>query len=95
MKHIIGLLVIFVTLAACGAVATAQQPKKVPLLGYLSTGDAARDSARAQAIRLALRERGHIEGQNIAIEYRHAEGKLDRLPELQPSWCVSRSISSW
>jgi putative tryptophan/tyrosine transport system substrate-binding protein len=62
--------------------AEAQQPKKVPRIGYLSTGDAARDSARAQAIRLALRERGHIEGQNIAIEYRHAEGKLDRLPEL-------------
>ena len=36
----------------------------------------------SEAIRLALRERGHIEGQNIAIEYRHAEGKLDRLPEL-------------
>ena len=41
-----------------------------------------RESARAEAIRLALRERGYIEGQNIAIEYRYAEGKLDRLPEL-------------
>ena len=41
-----------------------------------------RESARAEAIRLALRERGHIEGQNIATEYRYAEGKLDRLPEL-------------
>ena len=42
----------------------------------------ASESARAEAIRLALRERGYIEGQNIAIEYRYAEGKLDRLPEL-------------
>jgi putative ABC transport system substrate-binding protein len=82
MKHIIGLLVIFVTLAACVAVAQAQQPKKVPLLGYLWGGDAASDSARSEAIRLALRERGYIEGQNIANEYRYAEGKVDRFPEL-------------
>ena len=40
------------------------------------------DSPRAEGIRLALRERGYIEGQNIATEYRYAEGKLDRLPEL-------------
>ena len=44
--------------------------------------DPASESARAEAIRLALRERGYIEGQNIAIEYRYAEGKLDRVPEL-------------
>jgi ABC-type uncharacterized transport system substrate-binding protein len=59
----------------------AQQPKKVPLIGYLSNGDAASDS-RAEGIRLALRERGYIEGQNIAIEYRYTQGKRDRLPEL-------------
>ena len=41
-----------------------------------------RDSPRAEAIRLALRELGYIEGQNIAIEYRYAEGKRDRDPEL-------------
>ena len=41
-----------------------------------------RDSTRSEAIRLALRERGYIEGQNIAIEYRYAEGKSDRFPEL-------------
>ncbi len=62
--------------------ASAQQPKKVPRLGYLSGGDAASESARTEAIRLALRERGHIEGQNIATEYRYAEGKNDRYPEL-------------
>jgi ABC-type uncharacterized transport system substrate-binding protein len=60
----------------------AQQPKKVYRIGYLSPVDAASDSARAEAIRVALRERGHIEGQNIATEYRYAEGKLDRIPEL-------------
>jgi putative ABC transport system substrate-binding protein len=82
MKHIIRLLVIFVTLAACGVVAQAQQPKKVPRLGYLSGNDAATESVRAEGIRLALRERGYIEGQNIAIEYRYAEGKPDRYSEL-------------
>jgi len=62
--------------------AEAQQPTKIPLIGYLSPTDAATDSARAEGIRLALRELGYIEGQNIAIEYRYAEGKNDRLPGL-------------
>ena len=62
--------------------AEAQQPKKVPRIGYLSATDPAAESTRSEAIRLALRELGYIEGQNIAIEYRYAEGKLDRLPEL-------------
>src|SRR4030095_9602722 len=51
-------------------------------IGYLSPVDAATDSPRAGGIRLALRELGYIEGQNIAIEYRYAEGKRDRAPEL-------------
>jgi putative ABC transport system substrate-binding protein len=62
--------------------ARAQQPKKVPRIGYLSVFELATESSRAEAIRLALRERGYIEGQNIATEYRYAEGKRDRLPEL-------------
>ena len=62
--------------------ALAQQPKKVPRIGYLSATDPASESTRSEGIRLALRERGYIEGQNIAIEYRYAEGRFDRLPEL-------------
>jgi putative ABC transport system substrate-binding protein len=69
-------------LFALGVPAEAQQPKKVSRIGYLSSGDAARDSSRSEAIRFALRERGYIEGQNIASEYRYAEGNLDRVPEL-------------
>jgi putative tryptophan/tyrosine transport system substrate-binding protein len=72
-------VIAFVGLAV---VVHAQQPKKVPRIGYLAGGDAASDSARSEAIRLALRERGYIEGQNLAIEYRYAEGKIDRFPEL-------------
>ena len=63
-------------------IAEAQQPKKVPRIGYLSATDPATESTRSEAIRLALRELGYIEGQNIAIEYRYAEGKHDRFPEL-------------
>jgi len=50
--------------------AEAQQPKKVPRIGYLSSGDAASESTRFEGIRLALRERGYIEGPNIVTEYR-------------------------
>ena len=62
--------------------ARAQQPKKIPRIGYLSSSDPAAESSRAEGIRLALRERGYIEGQNIAIEYRYGEGKNARIPEL-------------
>jgi putative tryptophan/tyrosine transport system substrate-binding protein len=78
----LGIVAIGVTFAMCGATAEGQQPKKVSRIGYLSTYDATRESTRSEAIRRALRELGYIEGQNIAIEYRYAEGKLDRLPEL-------------
>ena len=64
------------------SLAQAQQPKKVPRIGYLVASDPASDSVRSEAIRLALRALGYIEGQNIAIEYRYAEGKPDRYPEL-------------
>src|SRR5262245_34296831 len=59
-----------------------QQPKKVFRIGYLVATDPATESARVEAIRQALRERGYIEGQNIASEYRYAERKQDRAPEL-------------
>ena len=62
--------------------AHAQQPKKVPRIGYLSAFEPAVESTRSEAIRLALRQLGYLEGQNIAIEYRYAEGKIDRFSEL-------------
>ena len=75
-------ILVVVVLLALGVIAQAQQPKKVPRIGYLSSFDPATDSTRSEAIRLALRELGYIEGQNIATEYRYAEGKIDRFPEL-------------
>jgi ABC-type uncharacterized transport system substrate-binding protein len=75
-------ILVAMMLLAVGVTAQAQQPKKVPRIGYLSSGNSASESARAEGIRLALRELGYIEGQNIAIEYRYAEGRPDRPPEL-------------
>jgi putative ABC transport system substrate-binding protein len=82
MKRKITVLTLCAMLFAHCVSAEAQQPKKIPRIGYLSGLDPASDSTRAEAIRLALRERGYIEGQSIAIEYRYAEGKQDRYPEL-------------
>ena len=79
MKTIVTLLVVM-SIFVESALSEAQQPKKVPRIGYLVAGDAATESARAEAIRLALRERGYIEGQNIAIEYRYAEGEARSAP---------------
>jgi hypothetical protein len=62
---------------AVGVIAQAQQPQKVPRIGYLSNTDQAGESARAEAIRLALRERGYKEGQNITFEYRYGLGRYE------------------
>jgi len=60
----------------------AQQPNKVPRIGYLITSSPSPNSARIEALRQGLRELGYIEGKNIVIEWRSAEGKADRLPSL-------------
>jgi putative tryptophan/tyrosine transport system substrate-binding protein len=75
-------ILVAVVLLVVGVIAEAQQPKKIPRIGYLSNTDATSESTRAELFRLALRDLGYIEGQNIAIEYRYMEGKTDRLHEL-------------
>jgi putative tryptophan/tyrosine transport system substrate-binding protein len=62
--------------------AEAQQPKKVPRLGYLAFATPDAQSARTEALRQGLRDIGYVEGKNITIEYRYAEGNLDRLADL-------------
>jgi putative tryptophan/tyrosine transport system substrate-binding protein len=69
-------------LPALCASAEAQQPTKVPRIGYLFGASLSADSARIPAFRQGLRELGYVEGKNIIIEYRYAEGKFDRLPAL-------------
>ena len=62
--------------------AEAQQPKKVPRIGFLRQSSAHVLWTQLEAFRQGLRERGYVEGQNIAIDYRYAEGEIDRLPAL-------------
>src|SRR5687767_504839 len=77
-----GIFAIVFALVVCGARTEAQQPTKIPRIGYLSAFNPADESTRAETIQLALRDRGYIEGKTIAFEYRYAEGKPDRFPEL-------------
>jgi putative ABC transport system substrate-binding protein len=68
-------------LALCNS-ADAQQRGKVLRIGYLDSGNAAGSAVLVDAFRQELSKLGWIEGKSITIEYRFAEGKLDRLPEL-------------
>ena len=64
------------------SLAEAQQPARIPRIGILIASSASFYSARVEAFRQRLRELGYVEGKNIVIEYRYAEGKLERLPDL-------------
>jgi putative ABC transport system substrate-binding protein len=64
------------------AVTQAQQATKVHRVGFLASASPSVVSHRIEAFRQGLRELGYVEGKNIAIEYRYAEGKLDRVPAL-------------
>ncbi|TAK07772.1 ABC transporter substrate-binding protein, partial [bacterium] len=79
-KIVISLLATLVLVSVHSA--QAQQPKKVPRIGFLVLGSSAGTPARREAFRQGLRELGYVEGKNIVIEYRYAEGKFDLLPDL-------------
>jgi putative ABC transport system substrate-binding protein len=74
------LWIVALLLLTISSFAEAQQAKKVQRIGYLTSNTSSAELPRFDAFRAALRDLGHVEGQNIAIEYRHAEGKFDRLP---------------
>ena len=71
-----------VMLLAVAVIAEAQQPKKVPRIGYLTITPLSANVARVEAFREGLRELGYVEGKNIVIEWRSGEGKLEREGEL-------------
>ena len=74
---------IAVGLLAVPMSARAQQPAKIPRVGYVSgTGSATEQGPYVEAIRRGLRDLGQIEGRTFSIEYRGAEGKLDRVPSI-------------
>ena len=92
-KKIIGFALSALLFALC-CPAEAQQPTKIPRIGFLAAASRSTIAARIEAFRQGLRELGYVEGKNIVIEWRSAEGKPDRLPGSRLSWCVSRSTSS-
>jgi putative tryptophan/tyrosine transport system substrate-binding protein len=79
-RHFLWLLTVI--FFACIHLAEAQQSKKVPRIGYLSSTSHSAGSSRIEAFRRGLRDLGYVEAKNILMEWRYAEGKLDRLPAL-------------
>jgi len=80
IKRLVRLATLLVLVA--GTFAEAQQAGKVPRIGYLAGANLSGVSARVEGFRQGLRELGYLEGKNIAIEWRFADGKLDRLAGL-------------
>jgi putative tryptophan/tyrosine transport system substrate-binding protein len=64
------------------SLASAQQSGKIPRVGFLISSSPSAAAARIEAFRQGLQELGYVEGKNIVIEYRYAEGKSDRLSSL-------------
>ena len=82
MKKKITILTLGAMLLALSFSTEAQQPAKIPRIGYLAGSSLSANVARREAFQQGLRELGYVEGKNIIIEWRFAEGKLDRLPAL-------------
>jgi ABC-type uncharacterized transport system substrate-binding protein len=80
-KILLGFALSAMLFALCGSVG-AQQPKRNSRIGFLTSSSASAYTKRVEAFRGGLRDLGYVEGQNIAVEYRYAEGKNDRLTEL-------------
>ena len=76
-RVVLGALLLAVSFSA-----QAQQPKKVPRIGVLNGASASALFTSVESFRLGLRELGYVEGENIVVEYRYAEGKRERFPEL-------------
>jgi len=82
-KAALGSMLFAGALLALAVTVEAQQPTKVPQIGYLSgAGDPSNPGPNVEAFRRGLQELGYIEGKNILVEYRYIEGKRDRVPSL-------------
>jgi ABC-type uncharacterized transport system substrate-binding protein len=80
MKTGIASLLLIAVMALHGDFAEAQQPAKIPRIGYVAGSDASSVAPFMGAFRQGLRDLGYIEGKTILVEYRYAEGNLDRVP---------------
>ena len=81
-RKLVGIFAITLTFAMCGAFANAQQATKVARIGFLDRSTASGGALFIDAFRQELSKLGWVEGKNVSIEYRFAEGKTERLPEL-------------
>jgi putative ABC transport system substrate-binding protein len=77
-----GIITLLLGLLALPCIVAAQPAQHVPRIGFLSGGSPAATAARVEAFRQGLRELGYVEGHNLVIEWRYAEGQLERLPTL-------------
>jgi putative ABC transport system substrate-binding protein len=82
IRKLVGMISVVFTFAMCGEEAEAQQRARIPRIGILVGSSLSANTARIEAFREGLRELGYIEGKNIVIESRSADGKFDRLPQL-------------
>src|SRR5438128_7882052 len=82
MKNILTVIAVVLVLVGSAVIVEAQQPGKVWKIGVLVSTSQSLNASRDEALRQGLRELGYTEGKNITMEYRYAEGKLDRLPQL-------------
>jgi putative tryptophan/tyrosine transport system substrate-binding protein len=82
MRNIFLCVALCAMLIALSSSVEAQQPAKVPRIGVLAGSSASGESPRVEAFRQGLRDLGHVEDKNIAIEYRYANAKFDKLPAL-------------
>ena len=80
-RYAVSVTVIGMLFAVCVSVG-AQQPAKVPRIGYLTGATPEGQSSRIESFRQGLRELGYVEGKNIVVEYRYGELRPDRLPAL-------------
>jgi putative ABC transport system substrate-binding protein len=81
-KRTLVLFCLLITVLLITGLGEAQQPGKIPRIGYLNASSASSAASRVEAFRRGMRELGYVEGKNIVIEYRFAEGKLERLRPL-------------
>ena len=94
MKVQLTSVILALALLAAPLVVEAQQGGKVRRIGLLTISSEQPQRELADVFRRGLAELGYVEGQNIVIEYRSAQGRVERFPDLFESWCASRWISS-
>ena len=82
VRHVVFIGILVLAVLAAPSIPKAQLPEKIPRIGFLGNSSPSADAIRIEAFRQGLWELGYVDGKNIVIEYRYAEGKLNRLPKL-------------